>query len=507
MAATKSSFGGLRSKFGKRLASRFDIGAYVSVPLESSRDLWFAVVAELLNERQLDAAWEFLAPAPLDRDTTRFLTTRYALLRQDWTMILRTAHGISDPFLREESQLCVALALICQDVCYEALEVLEPLPDVLADNRHFHAEVAFGRGLAYEQLGDADTALRQFQSAYRYSPDYPTLAERIKVAVATTPATETSTSSQGAGDDPTPASTTTSPDALLAEAMNQLDSMVGLEPVKRQIRTLSAQLRMAQLRRTEGLSATVALRHFVFAGPPGTGKTTVARIIGKILAGLGMLEHGDVIETHRVDLVGQYLGETAIKTTKVIDSALGGVLFIDEAYALANSGYMHGDAYGDEALQVLLKRAEDDRDRLVIILAGYPEEMTELLSANPGLASRFTTHVEFPSYDDLELFQIALDILDAQADVLTKDSAGTLADCCTEAVDEGLIDRLGNARFIRELCAKAAARRDLRIADQFEGTELPTREDLTTLNSADITEAFLELLEATTPPPPDRTRR
>ncbi|WP_330178930.1 AAA family ATPase [Nocardia sp. NBC_01503] len=423
-------------------------------------------------------------------------------------MVLRLARGITDRFLRDESQLYVALALIAQAIHYEALEVLKPLPSALGDYPHFHAEVAYGRGLAHEGLGETDTALRQFQNAYRYSPDYPGLAERIKVRTTTSTA-GLPTSAQGESaqpapavsdrDEPTPANVTESRDALLVEAMNQLDSTVGMEPVKRQIHTLSAQLRMALLRRAEGLSTAPALRHFVFAGPPGTGKTTVARIIGKILAGLGLLDNGHVIETQRVDLVGQHLGETAIKTTKVIDSALGGVLFIDEAYALANNGYMRGDAYGAEALQVLLKRAEDDRDRLVIVLAGYSEEMTELLATNPGLASRFTTRVEFPSYDYLELFQIALDILDAQADVLTEESADTLGYCCERAVDDGSIDRLGNARFVRELCAKAAARRDLRIADQLVGTKLPSRTEMTTLTSDDITGAFRELLEAVTP--------
>ncbi|MEV8347006.1 AAA family ATPase [Streptomyces niveus] len=136
--------------------------------------------------------------------------------------------------------------------------------------------------------------------------------------------------------------------------------MVGLEPVKRQLRTLVAQLRVPAVRREQGLPSSSAPQHFVFAWPPGTGKTTVARVLGKVFAGLGLLERGHVVETQCVDLVGRHLGETAIKTSKVIDSALGGLLFIDEAYAFSNSGYSGGDAFGDEALQVLLKRAEDD---------------------------------------------------------------------------------------------------------------------------------------------------
>ena len=134
---------------------------------------------------------------------------------------------------------------------------------------------------------------------------------------------------------------------------------------------IAAQLRVARLRDAHGLASQPPARHFVFTGPPGTGKTTVARILGRIFAALGLLVRPSVVEAHRADLVGEHLGSTAIKTNKLIDSALGGVLFIDEAYALYNEGYSGGDAFGSEAVAALLKRAEDDRDRLVIVLAGY----------------------------------------------------------------------------------------------------------------------------------------
>ena len=145
----------------------------------------------------------------------------------------------------------------------------------------------------------------------------------------------------------------------------------------------------------------------MFTGPPGTGKTTVARILGRIFAALGLLVRPEVVEAHRADLVGEHLGSTAIKTGKLIDSAMGGVLFIDEAYSLHNDGYSGGDAFGSEAVQTLLKRAEDDRDRLVIVLAGYPDDMDRFLRSNPGLASRFSTRVTFPSYQPEDLVRIA----------------------------------------------------------------------------------------------------
>ncbi|HEY9328340.1 MAG TPA: AAA family ATPase, partial [Streptomyces sp.] len=282
---------------------------------------------------------------------------------------------------------------------------------------------------------------------------------------------------------------------LLAEAQKSLDGMIGLEPVKRQVLTLIAQLRMAVLREEQGLPGGARPRHFVFAGPPGTGKTTVARIIGKVFAGLGLLSSGHVIEAQRVDLVGQHLGSTAIKTSKVIDSALNGVLFIDEAYALSNSGYSGGDAFGDEALQVLLKRAEDDRDRLVVVLAGYREEMAGLLAANPGLVSRFTTRVDFPSYSAQELVLIARAVLASQGDEPDEGAVEVLGTFCSAIVDGGMADTVGNARFARELCQKASAQRDLRLyATHADST--PTRAEMVTVLTEDVVAAHQELMES-----------
>ena len=193
----------------------------------------------------------------------------------------------------------------------------------------------------------------------------------------------------------------------LESALAELDELVGLEPVKRQVHEIAAQLRVARLRERQGLSSQPPVRHFVFTGPPGTGKTTVARILGRIFTALGLLVRPEVIEAHRADLVGEHLGSTAIKTGKLIDSALGGVLFIDEAYALYNAGYSGGDAYGSEAVATLLKRAEEDRDRLVMVLAGYPADMDRFLRSNPGLASRFSVRIGYPSYSADELCKIA----------------------------------------------------------------------------------------------------
>jgi hypothetical protein len=277
-------------------------------------------------------------------------------------------------------------------------------------------------------------------------------------------------------------------DAALAE----LDRMVGLEPVKRQVLALSAQLRMARLRAVQGLPVQPPKRHFVFSGPSGTGKTTVARILGRVFYALGLLSGDHLVEAQRADLVGEFLGQTAVKANELIDSALDGVLFIDEAYSLANSGYSKGDAYGDEALQVLLKRAEDNRDRLVVILAGYPEGMNRLLAANPGLSSRFTTRVDFPSYRPSELAAIGQALAAHDGDFWDDEALEELRSICAHVVREGWIDDLGNGRFMRTLYEKSCAYRDLRLSVL---AELPTRQDLAALRLPDVLQAYGELID------------
>jgi SpoVK/Ycf46/Vps4 family AAA+-type ATPase len=272
-------------------------------------------------------------------------------------------------------------------------------------------------------------------------------------------------------------------------ALAELDWLVGLDPVKQQVRAIAAQLRVAKMRSRQGLSSQPPARHFVFTGPPGTGKTTVSRILGRIFAAHGLLVRPEVIEAHRADLVGEHLGSTAIKTGKLIDSAMGGVLFIDEAYSLNNVGYDGGDAFGSEAVQTLLKRAEDDRDRLVIVLAGYPDDMDRFLRSNPGLASRFSTRVAFPSYSPNELVEISGRLAKGADDRFDPAALEVLRVIFAQACAEGRIDELGNGRFARSLYERACACRDLRV----ENLADPSRDDLIILTAADVQAAYREL--------------
>jgi SpoVK/Ycf46/Vps4 family AAA+-type ATPase len=276
----------------------------------------------------------------------------------------------------------------------------------------------------------------------------------------------------------------------LESALAELDELIGLEPVKRQVHEIAAQLRVARLRDRQGLASQPPVRHFVFTGPPGTGKTTVARILGRIFAALGLLVRPEVVEAHRADLVGEHLGSTAIKTGKLVDSALGGVLFIDEAYSLYNPGYSGGDAYGAEAVATLLKRAEDDRERLVIVLAGYPADMDRFLRSNPGLSSRFSVRIAFPSYTPGELAEIARVIAEQAGDSFDPDALPALAQIFREVAGSGQLDERGNGRFARSLFERACAARDMRVADIGDAASAA---DLTTITANDLSAAYADI--------------
>ncbi len=192
---------------------------------------------------------------------------------------------------------------------------------------------------------------------------------------------------------------------LLAEAERELDEFIGLEKVKDQVARLKSAVAMELVRKQRGLEVAQRTHHLVFAGPPGTGKTTIARVVAKIYCGLGLLKRENIKEVHRADLIGQHIGETEAKTNAIIDSALDGVLFLDEAYALVATGAKND--FGLVAIDTLLARMENDRDRLVVIVAGYRADLDRFLDTNQGLRSRFTRSIDFPSYKPPELVEIA----------------------------------------------------------------------------------------------------
>ncbi|MER5728778.1 right-handed parallel beta-helix repeat-containing protein [Streptomyces sp. NPDC002138] len=261
------------------------------------------------------------------------------------------------------------------------------------------------------------------------------------------------------------------------EVLGQLDALVGLDSVKREVRALTDMIEVGRRRQRAGLKAASVRRHLVFTGSPGTGKTTVARLYGEILASLGVLERGHLVEVSRVDLVGEHIGSTAIRTQEAFDRARGGVLFIDEAYALAPED--SGRDFGREAIDTLVKLMEDHREAVVVIVAGYTAEMDRFLTVNPGVASRFSRTITFGDYGPQELLRIVEQQAEEHEYRLGEGTAEALLAYFTE-LPKG--PAFGNGRTARQTFESMVERHAGRVAQLSD----PTTDDLTLLFAADL---------------------
>ena len=257
----------------------------------------------------------------------------------------------------------------------------------------------------------------------------------------------------------------------------ELEQLVGLDSVKEEVRTMANFIKIQLSRENKGLKKSPISYHCVFTGNPGTGKTTVARIIANIYAEMGVLKKGHLVETDRSGLVAEYVGQTAVKTNKVIDKALDGVLFIDEAYSLATGDQID---YGREAIATLLKRMEDDRDRLVVILAGYGDEMKLFIDSNPGLQSRFSRYIQFPDYSADELYQIFFKLANKYEYDIATDAQSVLMNLFTDAV-EHKDKNFGNARMVRNIFEKTLEHQ----ANRLSKISSPTLSQLREITSGD----------------------
>lgn len=271
------------------------------------------------------------------------------------------------------------------------------------------------------------------------------------------------------------------PSPAFSEFEVDLNRMVGMEEVKALIYEIYALLCINKLRQGSGLTSGSQVYHMIFKGNPGTGKTTVARIVAKLFQRMGVLTKGHLIEVERADLVGEYIGHTAQKTRDLVKKALGGVLFIDEAYSLARGGEKD---FGKEAIDTLVKHMEDEKNQFILILAGYPEEIDYFLLTNPGLPSRFPISITFPDYSLDQLMEIAELMIIEREYILSNHAAFKLRQIILQAKQNEAFS-FSNARYIRNLLEKAVRRHAVRVMQMQQKGQV-TKLDLMTVLSEDI---------------------
>ena len=270
---------------------------------------------------------------------------------------------------------------------------------------------------------------------------------------------------------------------LVTDPYQELEDLIGLENVKQEVKSLANFVKLQKQRQQKGLKTPKLSYHLVFTGSPGTGKTTVARIGARIYKDLGILKKGHTVETDRSGLVAEYVGQTATKTNAIVDSALNGVLFIDEAYALVPEN--SSNDYGQEAISTLLKRMEDDRDKLVVIIAGYTNEMKRFIDSNPGLQSRFNRYINFPDYSAKELVKIFHMYMKKNQYTISDEADSLLNEKLDYAVEHK--DRnFGNARYVRNVFEKAIQMQ----ANRLEGKTNLSDRQLTEITTSDIEKSF-----------------
>lgn len=272
----------------------------------------------------------------------------------------------------------------------------------------------------------------------------------------------------------------------LKKALDQLDKLIGLEDVKQIVKQYIAFVQIQKLRASYGLKKLPVVTHMIFKGNPGTGKTTVARLLSDIFKSLGYLDTGQFIEVERVDLVGEYIGHTAKKTREMIKKAIGGILFIDEAYSLARGGEKD---FGKESIDTLVKAMEDYKDNLIIIMAGYKEEMEEFLNTNPGLKSRFSLHFNFKDYTINELLAIALLMFEEREYKLMERSNKYLYRLISLLINDK--SNNGNARMIRNLVEKSIKFQANRVIEK----SVITKNDLMLIKKDDLIQGFRQEID------------
>lgn len=489
----------------------------LNLTMSTREDVCLAHAAQLADDHRYDDAAELIEEVKTSaersshaRQLADYLLGTIYTRTQRWTDALEVlnAHDwIEGTAVRQCVDYMAGTACARLGMFTEAARRLDTVPK---DIPAAYNKALLERAFVARELGDEQHARAIFEALHAHRGDPELVAEaarglgdpnaRIKITTdelirartdiwdpATTPAAST-----GITDDRRL--------ALLKEADEELEQLIGLESVKDSIEDVRVDAKVAGKMREKGLPTAQLTEHILLSGPPGTGKTVVARVLAKIFAGYGAVDTEKFIEVTEEDLVSKYVGETRSKTAKVIDSALGGVLFIDEIYTLVKESREHN--HGKEAIEGLLHRLENDRDSFVCIVAGYEKDIDRFLQTNRGLAGRFTRRLRFRSSTPEELLKIA-DVLAPEAGTKLTDGARDqlrtlFAELCTQtdsATGEPRIDELGNGRFVRKVINKSSTARNRRL--DREGIDLDQIEDHLELVADDVTRGIAKAIEAT----------
>ncbi|NGX07717.1 type VII secretion AAA-ATPase EccA [Mycobacteroides franklinii] len=498
------------------LTFTYDTGLYLEFRASGPDDYHLAYAAALVDKGEYVKADQLIAAVTERRPgwfNARWVAAAMQNRAQRWADVV----ALLTPVVTDESlepttshavRITLGIALAKLGMVNPALSYLEdpsgPIEVAATDG-------ALAKALNLRHHGDEETATEVLQDLYAANPEIAEVEHALtdpSVGLHTTTAARIAARTDAWDPETEPTEEDfIDPEAherkaiLLAEAEQQLSEFIGLEQVKDQVARLKSSVAMALRRQDRGLAVGHRTHHLVFAGPPGTGKTTIARVVAKIYCGLGLLKRENVREVHRADLIGQHIGETEAKTNAVIDSALDGVLFLDEAYALVSTGAKND--FGLVAIDTLLARMENDRDRLVVIVAGYRAELDQFLDTNEGLRSRFTRSINFPSYAPSELVEIAAAMASVRDSKFDEGAAAKLlaafSDMCaaeapdTRGIARRSIDVAGNGRFVRNVVERSEEEREHRLDNS--GAEDFSDEDLMTVTVEDV-QASVEAIVA-----------